>query len=250
MSEKNEKSRKIVLITGAARRLGNATALKLHSLNMDIIVHYNNSSDEADKLVSKMNLKRQNSAISVKFNLRDFANYKNILSALDEKWKNIDVLINNASTFYPTNIDLATTDEWDDLHDVNLKSPFFLSKLFHSSLKKNKGCIINIIDIHADRPLEEFSIYSMAKAGLKMLTKSLALEFGPEIRVNGVSPGSVMWPENKEYESKQQEIIESTALKRQGDRQDIASTCAFLINDADYITGQIINVDGGRSLSR
>ena len=160
------------------------------------------------------------------------------------------MLINNASTFYPTNIDLATTDEWDDLHDVNLKSPFFLSKLFHSSLKKNKGCIINIIDIHADRPLEEFSIYSMAKAGLKMLTKSLALEFGPEIRVNGVSPGSVMWPENKEYESKQQEIIESTALKRQGDRQDIASTCAFLINDADYITGQIINVDGGRSLSR
>ena len=141
-------------------------------------------------------------------------------------------------------------EEWDDLHDVNLKSPFFLSKHFFSCLNKNCGCIINIIDIHADRPLDDFSIYSTAKAGLKMLTKSLALEFGPNIRVNGVSPGSIMWPEIEEYESEHQEIIESTALKKQGDTSDIANTCMFLINNADYITGQIISVDGGRSLSR
>ena len=246
----NQKNTKIVLITGAGKRLGEATALKLHSLGMDVIIHYNSSEKAAKKLVSNMNDLRKNSAISIKLNLRDFTSYEKEFSKLDEKWSSIDVLINNASTFYPTNIQNATFENWDDLHDVNLKAPFFISKFFYKSLKNNKGCIINIVDIHADRPLDEFSIYSMAKAGLKMLTKSLALEFGPEIRVNGVSPGSVMWPENKEYESKQQEIIESTALKRQGDRQDIALTCAFLINDANYITGQIINVDGGRSLSR
>ena len=153
--------------------------------------------------------------------------------------------------FSPTPFFKVIEDDWNNFFDINLKAPFFLSQLIARGMKDRKeGKIINIVDIHADRPLDEFSIYSMAKAGLKMLTKSLALEFGPEIRVNGVSPGSVMWPENKEYESNQQEIIESTALKRQGDRKDIASTCAFLINDANYITGQIINVDGGRSLSR
>ena len=250
MNQYNEKNRKIVLITGAAKRLGKETAIKLQSLNMDIVVHCNNSTNDANNLVAELNKKRQNSAISINFNLRDFSNYDQELSKLDKKWLNIDVLINNASTFYPTNIDVITTDDWDDLHDVNLKAPFFLSKFFYGSLKEKRGCIINIIDIHADRPLEDFPVYSMAKAGLKMLTKSLAIEFGPEIRVNGVSPGSIMWPEIEEYESQHQEIIDSTALKRQGDTNDIANTCAFLINNADYITGQIISVDGGRNLSR
>ena len=235
MNQNNEKVRKIVFITGAARRLGNATALKLHSYDMDIIVHCNNSSKDADDLVLEMNNKRKKSAISLKYDLRDFENY-------------IDVLINNASTFYPTEIPNATLDEWNDLHDVNLKSPFFLSKLFYGELKKNNGSIINIIDIHADKPLEGFSIYTVAKAGLKMLTKSLAVEFGPEIRVNGISPGSILWPEIKEYEKEHQAIINSTLLKRQGETDDIADSCIFLINNANYITGQIIKVDGGRSL--
>jgi len=249
MSQNIEKSRKIVLITGAGRRLGRATALKLHSCNMDIVVHYYNSSKDAESLVSEMNSIRENSAISIKFNLRDFDNYDNLLLELGEKWSNIDVLINNASTFYATAVNTSTVGEWDDLHDVNLKSPFFLSKIFYGSLKTNKGCIINIIDIHADKPLVNFPIYSMAKAGLKMLTKSLAVEFSPEVRVNGVSPGSIMWPEIKEYESEHQAIIDSTLLKRQGATDDIANTCIFLINNSDYITGQIISVDGGRSLN-
>lgn len=246
----NQKNNKIVLITGAGKRLGEATALKLHSLGMDIIVHYNSSESEAKNLVAHMNDIRDNSAISLKLNLREFSSYDKEFSELDNKWSDIDVLINNASTFYPTDIKSSSTEDWDDLHDVNLKAPFFISKHFYKPLKNNKGCIINIIDIHADRPLDEFPIYSAAKAGLKMLTKSLALEFGPEVRVNGVSPGSIIWPEIQEYESEHQAIIESTILKRQGDRSDIAKTCAFLINDADYITGQIINVDGGRSLNR
>ena len=250
MVQNIEKNRKIAFITGAAKRLGRATALKLHENNIDIIVHCNNSVEEANKLASEMNLKRNDSAFVLQFNSRDFLDYKKILSSLPQRWSDIDVLINNASTFYPTKIDAASLDEWDDLHDVNLKSPFFLSKYFFSSLKKNQGCIINIIDIHADRPLDGFSIYSVAKAGLKMLTKSLALEFGPNVRVNGVSPGSIMWPEIKEYESQHQAIIDSTALKKQGNTGDIANTCFFLIKSADYITGQIISVDGGRSLSR
>jgi len=248
MNQNNEKVRKIVFITGAARRLGNATALKLHSYGMDIIVHCNNSSKDADDLVLEMNNKRKKSAISLKYDLRDFENYVDIKTKLGEKWSNIDVLINNASTFYPTEIPNATLDEWNDLHDVNLKSPFFLSKLFYGELKKNNGSIINIIDIHADKPLEGFSIYTVAKAGLKMLTKSLAVEFGPEIRVNGISPGSILWPEIKEYEKEHQAIINSTLLKRQGETDDIADSCIFLINNANYITGQIITVDGGRSL--
>ena len=189
MNQYNEKNRKIVLITGAAKRLGKETAIKLHSLNMDIVVHCNNSTNDAYNLVAELNKKRQNSAISINFNLRDFSNYDQELSKLDKKWLNIDVLINNASTFYPTNIDVITTDDWDDLHDVNLKAPFFLSKFFYGSLKEKRGCIINIIDIHADRPLEDFPVYSMAKAGLKMLTKSLAIELAPfKIRVNAINP--------------------------------------------------------------
>lgn len=248
MSQNSEKVRKIVFITGAARRLGNATALKLHSCEMDIVVHCNNSSKEADELVLELNKKRENSAISLKYDLRSFENYVDIKTKLGEKWSNIDVLINNASTFYPTKIPNASLDEWNDLHDVNLKSPFFLSKLFYAELKKNNGSIINIIDIHADKPLEGFSIYTIAKAGLKMLTKSLAVEFGPEIRVNGISPGSILWPEVKEYENEHQAIINSTLLKRQGETEDIADSCIFLINNANYITGEIIKVDGGRSL--
>jgi len=250
MKQNNEKNKKIAFITGSARRLGKAIALQLHSENIDVIVHCNNSLKEANKLVSDMNSRRDNSAISIKFNLRDFLNYEKIISALGEKWSNIDVLINNASTFYPTDIESSTTEDWDGLHDVNLKAPFFLSKIFYENLKKNNGCIINIVDIYSDNPLENFSIYSTAKAGLKMLTKSLAVEFGPKVRVNGISPGSILWPEIKEYESKHQEIIDSTLLKRQGSTDDIANTCIFLIKNADYITGQIINVDGGRNLTR
>ena len=250
MENINKKNRKVALITGSAKRLGKSTALKIHEKNVDIILHCNSSLESANKLVAEMNDKRKDSAMLLQLNLRDFSNYEKALSSLEGKWKNIDILINNASTFYPTLISSAALEDWDDLHDVNLKAPFFLSKFFYAALKKNNGCIINIIDIHADRPLEDFSIYSMAKAGLKMLTKSLALELGPDIRVNGVSPGSIIWPVNKDYENEHQAIIDSTALKKQGDTDDIANACIYLIFYADYVTGQIINVDGGRSLSR
>ncbi len=248
MGQNAKNNNKIALITGAARRLGRAIALKLHSNDMDIIIHCNNSLSEAEELVSLMNSKRENSAIFLKFNLRDFKNYNNIFLNLEKKWSDISVLINNASTFYPTKVESSSIENWDDLHDVNLKSPYFLSKIFYENLKKNNGCIINIIDIHADKPLKYFPIYTIAKAGLKMLTKSLAVEFGPYVRVNGISPGSIIWPEVKEYESEHEAIINSTILKKQGETDDISDACIFLINKANYITGQIINVDGGRSL--
>ena len=161
MKQNNVKNNKIVLITGSARRLGKAIALQLHSQDIDVIVHCNNSLKEADKLVSDMNSKRDNSAISIKYDLRDFSDYEKIISELGEKWSNIDVLINNASTFYPTDVSSSTTDDWDDLHDVNLKAPFFLSKIFYKNLKKNNGCIINIVDIlinlipQAESPLSQ-----------------------------------------------------------------------------------------------
>ena len=153
MKQNNEKNNKIVLITGSARRLGKAIALQLHSQNINVIVHCNNSLKEADKLVSYMNSKRDNSAISIKFDLRDFSNYEKIISEIGKEWSNIDVLINNASTFYPTEVGSSTIEDWDGLHDVNLKAPFFLSKIFYENLKKNNGCIINIVDIYSDNPL-------------------------------------------------------------------------------------------------
>ena len=152
------------------------------------------------------------------------------------------------SIFYPTNFIDSNEDNWEDLININLKCPFFLSQLFYKELKDNNGSIINIVDIHSLKPLKDFPIYSIAKSGLNMLTRSLAIELGPEIRVNGVSPGPILWPEVKEYENTHQEIIDSTALKRQGDVSDIANLCFYLQSKGVYITGQVINVDGGRSL--
>jgi pteridine reductase len=164
-------------------------------------------------------------------------------------WGQLDVLINNASTFYPTPVGSISEQNWDELIGSNLKAPLFLSQAAAPYLKQRQGNIINIVDIHADRPLKEHTVYSMAKAGLAMLTKSLARELGPEIRVNGIAPGAILWPENELNEASKEEILSRTALKRSGEPTDIANTALFLIEHAHYITGQIISVDGGRTLS-
>ncbi|MBH32091.1 MAG: pteridine reductase [Gammaproteobacteria bacterium] len=248
MSKRIKKNRKIALITGSARRIGSSIVKDLHKDGIDVILHYNNSSEDANKIALELNNERKDSCFPISFNLRNFNNYSKFYKDLGA-WSNIDILINNASTFYPTDIQNVDDEHWNDLIDVNLKAPFFLSKLFYSDLKKNSGVIINIVDIYSDRALKDFSIYSLSKSGLKMLTKSLAIEFGPHVRVNGVSPGSILWPEVKEYENEHKAIIDSTALKRQGESQDISSACLYLIKDANYVTGQVINVDGGRNLN-
>ena len=238
----------VVLITGAAHRIGATTAKLLHENGMNIVLHYRGSREDAKAVQKELNDLRENSVILIQADLHITNGLPALIDESVKAWGRLDVLINNASSFYPSKIGKATEEQWDDLVGSNMKAPFFLSQAAAPHLKKNNGCIINIVDIHADRPLKTFPIYSMAKAGLVMMTKSLAGELGPEIRVNAVAPGAILWPENLDEVAKQR-IVSRTFLKRQGEPNDISKTILYLIKDADYVTGQIIAVDGGRSLN-
>ncbi len=241
--------RSVALVTGSAKRIGAEVVRKLHAEGMNVILHFNGSHELAERIANELNAIRPASLTLIQHNLLNFEQLNEFSQRVLGCYGRLDVLINNASTFYPTPMDEITHEQWDDLIGVNLKAPLFLSHAFANELKNNSGNIINIIDIHSGRPLKDYPIYCVAKAGLKMLTKSLARELAPEVRVNGVSPGAIMWPEVEEYEPMHEEIIDRTALKREGHPKDIANTVWFLINAADYITGQIIAVDGGRTLS-
>mgnify|MGYP003325134092 CR=1 FL=1 len=241
--------RSVALVTGSAKRIGAEVVRKLHAEGMNVILHFNGSHELAERIANELNAIRPASLTLIQHNLLNFEQLNEFSQRVLGCYGRLDVLINNASTFYPTPMDEITHEQWDDLIGVNLKAPLFLSHAFANELKNNSGNIINIIDIHSGRPLKDYPIYCVAKAGLKMLTKSLARELAPEVRVNGVSPGAIMWPEVEEYEPMHEEIIDRTALKREGHPKDIAKTVWFLINAADYITGQIIAVDGGRTLS-
>ena len=241
--------RSVALVTGSAKRIGAEVVRKLHAQGMNVILHYNGSQQLAEHIANELNAIRPDSLSLIQHNLLDFEQLNEFTQRVLRCYGRLDVLINNASSFYPTPMDEITHQQWDDLIGVNLKAPLFLSHALASELKSNAGNIINIVDIHSGRPLKDYPIYSVAKAGLKMLTKSLARELAPEVRVNGVSPGAIMWPEVEEYEPMHEEIIERTALKREGHPKDIADSVWFLLSAADYITGQIIAVDGGRTLS-
>lgn len=249
MPETNDINNKVVLITGAARRIGAETARVLHTSGMNIVIHYHKARSEALELQIELNNTRSNSVIIVQADLNKPKGLTPLIHQCKETFGRLDVLINNASSFYPTPVGTVTDNQWDDLMTTNLKAPFFLSQAATPILRKYKGCIINIVDIHADRPLKEHPVYCMAKSGLVMMTKSLARELGPEIRVNAVAPGAIMWPENDLDELTKQRILSRTTLKREGSPNDIANTILFLIAQSPYITGQIINVDGGRSLT-
>lgn len=240
---------KVALITGGARRIGAQIVRELHAKGLNIILHYNSSETEAKHLVSELESSRKDSIIGLSQDLTDTSSISGLVSSAMQKWNQLDVLVNNASAFYPTPLPDITTQDWDDLMGVNLLAPLFLIKESARYLAHSKGCVINIVDIHADKGLQDFSIYSIAKAGLAMLTKTMARELAPTIRVNGVSPGAILWPEIEAHENEHQAIINQTVLKRQGEPQDVANTVLFLISDSDYITGQIISVDGGRSIS-
>ena len=236
-----------VLITGAAKNIGATIAKELHSSGMKIIIHYNHSQKEATKLVNELNDLRENSAIKIQADLKKKECYSMLIkTALDFTGK-IDVLINNASAFYPTPLNDINEKNWNELININLKAPLFISKLAAESLKENNGCIINITDIHASNPLINHAIYCISKAGLIILTKSLAKELAPNIRVNAISPGAITWPDGMDSKTKEN-IINQTVLKKMGNAEDIAKTVIFLIEDASYITGQILNVDGGKTL--
>lgn len=239
----------VALVTGSARRIGAEIVRKLHAEGMRVIVHYRSSDQAAKALAQELNAQRKDSVATISFDLHNTEHIAKFAQDTINTWGRLDVLVNNASTFYPTPFDNITDAQWEDLLGINLKAPLFLSKAFAPELQKNQGSIVNIVDIHAERPLKGYTTYSVAKAGLAMLTKSLARELAPAVRVNGVAPGAILWPEVEAYEALHKEIIERTALKREGNPHDIAATVWFLIDAADYITGQVIAVDGGRTLS-
>lgn len=239
---------KAVLITGAAQRLGARIARTVHAEGANVIVHYRGSADSAHELCEELNQQRKESARAVQADLNVMDDIARLAQQATLCFGRIDVLVNNASSFYPTPIGEATLEQWDDLMGSNLRAPFFLSQALTPELTRRSGCILNLVDIHASRPLRNHPIYCAAKAGLVMLTQSLAKELGPDVRVNGVAPGPVMWPENGMSKEAKSEIIESTLLQRAGSAQDVATAALFLIRDATYTTGQIITVDGGRNL--
>jgi len=238
---------KNVLITGAAKRIGACCAKMLHEKGCNIFLHYRTSEQETRQLVNGMNQIRSDSARMMQADLLNMDELKLLAKQAESAWGSLDVLINNASAFYPQTVNKVSEQNWDELLGSNLKAPFFLSQALADTLLENCGCIINIIDIHAERGLKGYPIYSIAKAGLAGMTRILAKELGPEIRVNGVSPGAILWPEEQCSDQKE-EILRRVVLKRSGEPEDIAKAACFLIEDAPYITGQIITVDGGRTL--
>jgi len=240
-------TRRTVLITGAARRIGAGLARDLHEYGMDVVVHYHRSADEAQQLVAQLNEKRTRSALAVRGDLRAFDACTDIFNEAFQYNQRLDVLVNNASSFYPTPVTEATPQQWQDLVSVNMQAPFFLSQKAAAALAERKGCIVNMTDIHAERPLKGYPVYSAAKAGLVMLTRALAKELGPAVRVNGLGLGAVLWPPDMDS-AQQTAILGKTILQRTADPADVASALRFLIDGADYVTGQILTLDGGRTL--
>jgi pteridine reductase len=239
---------RLVLITGGARRIGAEIVRALHGAGADVLIHYRSSAGAAGALRDELNRIRPGSAAIHCENLLDPGAAEGLVAAALREFGRIDILINNASTFYATPVGGITVAQWDEVLGSNLKAPFFLAQAAAPSLRTQRGLIINIVDIHGQRPLKGHSVYSIAKAGLAMLTRTLARELGPDIRVNGIAPGPVLWPEDGMDEDLKREIIAKTALKRHGTPQDIARAVLFLAKDAPYVTGQVIAVDGGRSI--
>lgn len=245
----------VALITGAARRIGAQISRTLHQRGYRVILHYRQSATEAEALCQHLNQQRQNSAVALGADLNQLVEIQRLSEQALQQWGHLDLLVNNASSFYPTPMGSCTEAQWDDLIGSNMKAPFFLSHALADSLKQRQGCIINIVDIHAERPLKEYPIYCMAKAGNAMLVKSLAQELAPEVRVNGIAPGAILWPnEGQEQgiefsQDGQQQLLDKVPLGRIGDPEDIARTLVFLVDEAPYITGQIVAVDGGRTVN-
>ena len=237
------------MVTGGARRIGAELVRHLHRSGMRIILHYCHSERDAKLLAGELNTARTGSVQLLQGDLAEYAAIPDLISQAKACFDRLDVLINNASEFYPTPLDEINEDTWEKLLGVNLKAPLYLTQAIAPHLKAVGGCIINIVDIHSDRPLKGHAVYSVSKAGLAMLTRSMARELAPEVRVNGIAPGAILWPEVEHDAVMRQKIISRTALKRTGKPGDIADAALFLIDHADYITGQIIPVDGGRTLS-
>ncbi len=237
-----------VLVTGAARRIGAALVRGFHAEGANVAIHYHRSGPDAQTLCEELNGARRDSAIAIGADLMDPAAMPRIVERVTATFGRLTVLVNNASTFYPTPLGRITPAQWDDLIGTNLKAPLFLSQAAAPALRESRGLVLNLVDIHAQRPLPEHTVYSAAKAGLMMLTRSLARELGPEVRVNGIAPGPILWPDGGLDATTKSEIVSKTLLKRKGNPEDIVRAALFFAKDAPYVTGQILAVDGGRSV--
>jgi pteridine reductase len=238
----------VALVTGAARRIGAAISRRLHQHGAKVAIHYRESSDEANALCDELNATRPDSAMSLRADLSDTSAIPELIDSVTDWHGQLDILINNASSFYPTELGQVSEADWDNLIGTNLKAPLFLAQAALVPLRSSRGVIVNIIDIHAQRPLRNHAVYGAAKAGLAMLTRSLAKDLGPDIRVNGVSPGAILWPETDLSDGAKKSILSQIPLGRTGEPDDIAGCVLYLVRDATYVTGQIIAVDGGRSI--
>jgi pteridine reductase len=239
---------KVALVTGSARRVGAAIATRLHAAGANVVIHYRGSAEEAEALAAGLNERRKNSATAIQADLLDTSAAPRLVASVLGWGGRLDILVNNASTFYPTPLGEITEQHWDDLVGSNLKAPLFLSQAAAPALRECHGAIVNIVDIHARRPLRDHLVYGPAKAGLAMLTRSLAKDLAPEVRVNGVAPGAILWPESDMEDSTKDSILRQVPLARAGNPDDIAGCVLYLARDATYVTGQIIAVDGGRSI--
>lgn len=243
----------VALITGAARRLGAATTRALHGRGYRVVVHYRSREHDAEALVASLNDERAGSAVAVQADLRDPEDVRSLARQAREYWSRLDVLVNNASEFFPTPVGELSMEQWGRLVDTNLRAPVLLVEALAEELRLQHGCIVNLVDVHAERPLGDHPVYCATKAALASLTRSWARDMAPQVRANGVSPGAILWPEGEGEagmpEATRQAILEQVPLHRTGEAGDIAGAIAWLVCDAPYVTGQVLNVDGGRSVN-
>lgn len=240
---------KVILITGAAKRVGACVARTLHAKGAKVIIHYRGSQQSAEKLIAELNSIREDSACALQADLTNFQQVNELGEQALAVWGHVDVLVNNASAFYSTTLGSVTEQQWDELFSSNVKAPFFLAQTLMTSLQVNQGCIINMVDVHAERPLRDHPVYCMAKAALVMMTKAMARDLAPAVRVNGIAPGMILWPDDEPVNPKTEKyLLNRIALQRFGEPQNIADAILFLI-EHNYMTGQVMAVDGGRSLT-
>lgn len=242
-------ARRVALVTGAARRVGATIARTLHAAGFDVALHCRRSRDELDQLIGELEQVRAGSTLALQADLADLGVLPSLVDQTIARFGRVDALVNNASSFYATPIGTVTSPQWDDLFASNARAPLFLCQAAAPALRERRGAIVNLIDIYAERPLPAYSVYCMAKAAQAAMTLALARELGPDVRVNGVAPGAVMWPDDGNSTSAQQDIIDRTPLRRAGAPEDVAGAVLWLLRDATFVTGQILRIDGGRSLA-
>ena len=241
--------RPVALVTGAAKRIGAAIARRLHGAGYDLALHHRDSGEAMATLAAALEAERAGSVLVLQAELADVAALPNMVAAAEVRFGRLDALVNNASAFRPTPIGRTTAADWDELFAANARAPFFLAQAAAPALRRAGGAIVNLADIYGERPLANYTLYCMAKAALLMLTQSLARELGPEVRVNAVAPGAVLWPEQGKAEHEKAALLANTALRRAGEPGDVAEAVRWLLMDARYTTGQVVRVDGGRSLA-